>query len=480
MLDLFLKLNESEITESGNFVKSPYYNTDKNLIKIYENLKKIELNHTFESALDNEIYGGLNINDTKKTRLSKEFRSLIKQYLKLKQFEKDENTGMMYELRALREKKITTQYKKKLNEFINKFNNKYKRDENYYANRIIIEDDYYNFTIDDKAFDYPEILDNKRDNIICNFYFQLLHCYNDMMLHEDYAEKKFDLKFPYLDEILENIKENFEKIKIEHPNICIIYLTMLIQRAMRKNESTDKLEKEYVTYLNENMKKFDKSQLYYYYLYLTNYYMLMVKRGNYEYRVKLYEAYYYQEKNNFIFSDDEISPDRFRDIITMAIVCGDTEWAEYFLGNYKKLLDLEKYKDFIELSYAKIYFKQKSYAKSINHLVLIGSRNLANYISSKIIFCKIYYETKDIPAIEFELDNLRKLEQRSKRIDARSKDVVDYFRKYMKQLIKIETLEFLNDKKAKEIAEFSFKEIKKIKYFIPEKVWFLEKFQAKF
>ncbi|HEX2786961.1 MAG TPA: hypothetical protein VHP32_03585 [Ignavibacteria bacterium] len=480
MLDLFSHLTKNEIIEFEKFIKSPYYNTDKTIVKIFENLKKINANYNSDLNSETELFKELNLDNSKRNRLSKQFRSLLKYFLKLKEFEKDENTNMMYELRALREKKFTTHYKKKLNEFIKIFDNKFKRDENYYSNRIIIEDDYYNFTINEKALDYPDILNTKRDNIIYNFYFQLLHCYNDMILHEEYAGKKFDLKFPYLNEILNDIKLNFEKIQNEHPNICIIYYIISIQLSMRKNQSTIELEKLYLKYLEANLNKFDKTQLFHYYLYIVNYYILMLHKGNYDYRQKLFDIYFFQEKNDFLLLNNEINAESFRDVVSIATSTGNLDWAQYFIEKYKKLLNYDKNKDFINLSYAKIYFIKKNYNKSISHLILVGSRNISNYVSAKIIFCKIYYEQKNISAIEFELDNLRKLEKRNKKINELNKSSIDNFTKYIKQLIKINTLEFMHDKKFQELAEFSYDEINKLHYFIPEKNWFLEKFQSKF
>lgn len=480
MIDLFSRLTKNEITEFGNFIKSPYFNTDKNLIKIFENLKNINLDYSSEFDNEKEIFKELNLDTEKKKRLAKQFRVLIKQYLKLKEFEKDENTNMMYELRALREKKITTHYKKKLNEFIKIFDNRYKRDENYYSNRISIEDDYYNFTINEKAYDYPATLDSKRDNIIYNFYFQLLHCYNDMIIHEEYAGKNFNLKFPYLNEILNDIKINFEKIQKDHPNICIIYFVISIQEAIRKNEDTKKLEKKYLKYLQDNVTKFDKEQLFHYYLYIVNYYSVMFKKGHYEYRQKVFEIYSYQERNSFLFLNNQVSPEIFKDIVSMAATTGHLDWAEYFLEKYKKLLNPDKHKDFINIAYAKIYFLKNDYKKSISHLILISSRNYINYISAKIIFCKIYYEEKNIDAIEFELENLRKLDERSRKLNEHSRHTIENFRKYMRQLLKTEELEFKKDIKSKEIAEYNYDQITKADYFIPEKTWFLQKFQNKF
>lgn len=480
MIDLFSRLTKNEITEFGNFIKSPYYNTDKKLIKIFENLKNINFDYSSEFDKEKEVFKELNLDTKKKKRLAKQFRVLIKQYLKLKEFEKDENTNMMYELRALREKKITTYYKKKLNEFIKIFDNKYKRDENYYSNRITIEDDYYNFTINEKAYDYPAILDSKRDNIIYNFYFQLLHCYNDMIIHEEYAGKNFNLKFPYLNEILNDIKINFEKIQKEHPNICIIYFVITIQEGMRKNEDIKELETTYLKYLQDNVTKFDKEQLFHYYLYIVNYYIMMFKKGNYEYKQKLFEVYSYQESNGFLFLNNEVSPEIFKDIISIAIITGNLDWGEYFLEKYKKLLDSDKHKDFINIIYANIYFLKNDYKKSISHLIMVSNRNYTNYINAKIIFCKIYYEEKNSEAIEFELENLRKLDERSKKLNDHSKHVIENFRKYMKQLLKIEELEFKKNTKSKEIAGYNYSKIIKADYFIPEKTWFLQKFQNKF
>lgn len=475
MLDLFSRLSSKEVKEFGNFLKSPFFNKNKDLIKIYDYLGKIQINYIADIGFEEKLLQDLKFSSEKK-RLVREFRVLIEQYLIYKQFEADENTRMMYELKALHEKNEHKYYKRKLNDFIKKFDNKYKRDENYYSNRVLIEGDYYYLTLNDHLFDYPEILDRKRDNIIHNFYFQLLHCYNDMMIHQGYAGKDFGLKFPYLNEILTDISNNAVQIRNEHPNIYVIYLTILISQKVQIGEDTWQLEKEYIAYLEKNIHKFDNSQLFHYYLYLINYYWDLVHLGKLEYREKIFQIYKYAEMNNFIFLNNKVDAENFSTIVSAATTTNNVEWAEYFIQKYKFLLDLETSKDFLNLIYVRIYYLKKDYKKSLHYLSLVGGKNPDNFINAKIFFCKIYYENKDFNGIEIELENLRKYGERNKRIQERLKEGIDNFGKYMKGLLKVNELFFLKDRKYEEMANYYCDQISDTQYFIPQKQWFLEKF----
>lgn len=475
MLDLYSRLTSKEVKDFGNYLKSPFFNKNKDLIKIYDYLGKIRLNYITDIGFEEKLLQDLKFNNEKK-RLIREFRVLIEQFLIYKQFEADENTRMMYELKALHEKNELKYYKRKLNEFIKKFDNKHKRDENYYSNRVLIEGDYYYLTINDHLFDYPEILDRKRDNIIYNFYFMLLHCYNDMLFHQRYAGKNFGLKFPYLNEIISDIRSNLSQIKSEHPNIYVIYLTILISQKIDLGENTGELEKEYVSYLEKNIQKFDNSQLYHYYLYLLNYYWDLVHIGKLEYREKIFQIYKYAEINNFIFLNNKVDAENLSTIVSAATTTNNIEWAEYFIQKYKSLADLETSKDFLNLIYARIHYLKKDYKKSLHHLSQVGSKIPDNFINAKIFFCKIYYENKDFNGIEIELENLRKFGERNKKINERFKDAIDNFGKYMKGLLRTNELFFLKDKKYDETANYYYSQISEAQYFIPQKQWFLEKF----
>lgn len=465
MLEILSKLTKEEISDFTKFLKSPYFNSDKTNLEI--------LNYFISENFENN----LSLKSPFSLEKLDNFRNILDRFLTQKEFEQDKNIYKMYNLKALKSKDDRSRFFKLLKKFRKEFENVYKRDENYYSNKVIIETEYYDLMYMDIMFEDPVILKEIKDNIEYNFYFNYLHIYNDYLIHIRNSNQEYKINFRFLDFILDDIRINEVETKKNHPNVYIIYLTVLISLNSNNYSVSENLEKEYISYLKSNERRFDKEQLYHYNLYLLNrYWELLKATGNNDYRYKIFELYKNAELGGYLLLNEILENEHYKNIITASLTTDNLEWTEYFINKYDSVIKKNVTQDNILLTDAKINFIKKNYTKVLQSLSIIKHDAPLTQVMIKFIICKVHYENRYSSGIINEMENLRKFQKRSKKKSEHIDLIIQRFRYLIKGLLKFIDLKVIDKEKKRAIAITYIQEIKKMEGFIPEKKWFLEKY----
>lgn len=384
----------------------------------------------------------------------------------------------MYNLRALKSVDDKSRFFKLLNKFRKEYENVYKRDENYYSNKVTIEIEYYDLMYLEIMFKDPVILKEIKDNIEYNFYFNYLHCYNDYLIHLRNSGKDYEINFRFLNFILDDIKKNKTDTKNNHPNVYVIYLTVLISINDNNLSEAEKLEKEYIEYLRINERRFDREQLYHYNLYLLNrYWKLLKDTGDDEYRYKIFNIYKNADKGGFLLYNNSLENDHYINIITASLTTDNLDWAEYFTKKYNVIIKRDVSNNNILLTDAKINFIRKNFKAVLESLSTVTLHSPLIHTTTKFIYCKVYYEEKNLEGIINELENLRKYLKRNSNISDYIKLTVTRFRHLFKGLINFLDAKILTKENRRTMANMYIQEINKMEGFVPEKKWFLEKYK---
>ncbi|MBE2254705.1 MAG: hypothetical protein IAE65_00765 [Ignavibacteria bacterium] len=465
MLEILGKLTKEEISDFTKFLKSPYFNSDKTNLEI--------LNYFISENIENNTF--------LKSHFSLEkldnFRNILDRFLTQKEFERDKNIYKMYNLKALKSKDDRSRFFKLLKKFRKEFENVYKRDENYYSNKVIIETEYYDLMYMDIMFEDPVILKEIKDNIEYNFYFNYLHIYNDYLIHIRNSNKEYKINFRFLDFILEDIRNNEAETKKNHPNVYIIYLTVLISLNSNNYSVSEKLEKEYIAYLKSNERRFDNEQLYHYNLYLLNrYWELLKATGNNDYRYKIFDLYKNAELGGYLLYKNSLDNEHYINIITASLTTENIDWTEFFIKKYNAIIKKDISINNILLTNAKINFIRKKYKNVLESLRTVTLYSPLIHTTTKFIYCKVYYEEKNLDGILNELENLRKYLKRKNNISEYTRLTVSRFRYLFKGLIKFLNAKIITKEKKQTMAKMYIQEINKMEGFVPEKKWFLEKY----
>jgi hypothetical protein len=117
-----------------------------------------------------------------------------------------------------------------------------------------------------------------------------------------------------------------------------------------------------------------------------------------EYYSNLYDLYSTQINRGSIIKRGKLNVHMFRNIVTVYIALGKVDEAATFINQYSKYLPLENLENdnVLEIVMAMILFEQGKYDGVQDHLNLVTMRNLNVKIDERRIRTKLYYQTAQI------------------------------------------------------------------------------------
>jgi len=469
MLDHFNKFTKDELKEFRKFINSPYFNSNKSIIKLFEYLHSkypnISEEHISYAAISRNVFSEKKINQAGIRKLISEFMKIMEEYFMQSGLQIDIIANRISLLNKLRERGLNKRFEMNMKELYKMQKKFFQRDDTYYINQSHLEQQYFEFNITRFRKKYAKSLQSISDMRDYSFVFSKLHTFFAMFTNEMSGKKKFDRKF--FNEIMMFVETNKNLISRRHPNIYIIYLVVLMHET-----SNDKFFYDLKKYLETNEKKFTKSNLSYYYNYLISYCMHKINKGDVKFREFAFDLYKTRLKKNLFLINNIITDQEFTSVVNTVIALKEFDWLDEFIEKYKNKLDTEFAKDIYNLTKAKIFFSKKNYKQVFEHLKNVEFKDPVYYFNSKLLLARVYYDSKEFNGLNYIIENLRQYIRENKTLSNDNIAIIKTFNRYIQQLIK------LNEKNSKDklFAKVILKkELDNEKSFVANKSWFYEK-----
>lgn len=429
ILSHFDKLEQNRCRK---YIQSPYFNKSDALIELYEILI-IAINNNYNGELTREwvwgeIYKDQQFNDVRFRKLCSDLLKLIEGFLSQQVYEENPLHKATYLIEAVGRKKMDKLYNSTMKTARRLSDQQPFKPSSYY---------YYQYEIEKNFYELNEA-ENKRtersnvEDIIRNLdYFYLgekLRLYCSVISRQYLVSHEYELLF--IDEIIEHIKNyKFDNIA----PIAVYYQVYLTQKDGDNEDHYFKLKE----LLDQYWKQFPIAEAYHIYTYVINYCTRKINQGQKEF----YEEYFNLNKDllkrEIIFVDGDLSPWRFKNIITVALRLGEYQWVESFIKNYSDRLAEEYRENAVSFNLAQLYFYQKKYDEVVRLLQTIEYEDINYNLNSKTMLLATYYETDEIEPLYSLLESFRVYLNRHKDIPKQRRENYKNLIKYTKKLTKI-------------------------------------------
>ena len=474
MLEYFKDLTEEELVKFEKFVYSPYFNNQKNNVRLFDYLKAlypdIEKADITKESLSVNIYEEKEVNDVKIRKLISEFSLLMEKFYTQQEIEDENIRNKILLLQSLRKRGLQKRFEMNYNSTSKLLKNIFSKDENYYLNKISLINEMFYFKFGDIRGELEKGIQEKSDNLDYYFAFSKLHAFNEMMHNEGTKNKNSFFKKKYWNEIIRQIEEDKEIIARNHPNLLIIYYVVMMFETM-----DDKYLNLLTAYLKDKGKKFKKNNLKYYYHYITQYFIKKTNLGQIEYREKTFNFYKYMRKEKLFVIDNIITDFEFNNVVNTSLALKEYNWLESFVEEYKKYLAPNFVKDAYNLAKAKLMFGRKDYKNIFQYLNNVDYKDANYYAHSKFLLGRVYFDMENINGAKYIVANLKQYLRKRKSITAEQADTIKIFYYYLNELVKIYESKTASKKSLKIILA---KQLDNEKKLIPNKNWFYEKINA--
>jgi hypothetical protein len=468
-------LSPDEMKEVKSFVNSPIYNKNKNIVKLYEAIKpfypefksaECTMEHVYKKIYEKKQY-----NNSIMRNLLSEFYKLMEDYLVYKAVKRQPMRDLLL-LDNL--EKFDKLYLKKLNEV-----------EILLRNSPIFNGSYFfkTWMIGNKIDYY--LNRNKQNKIAFDVLTYGEYRIMDLVLSmpeiiSDISANKLSFKIDFGSNIFEQFVQYFDfegfinSLDSKHPEYSMLKFqyNRFIMFIKKFPENTVHA-REVLKYLKENHEQFEKSYLSLMLTNIENFFQYNLRlSGNKELSGELFELYKFMLSINPKIYDNCFPIVMFKNILHIALLEKEVDWAEDFVNKYIVYVRDEDKDSLLNFCNAYLAFERKEYEKVFSY-----SRNVNDYHYSykeylKILHMMVFYELNQSEQFFSMSDTFRKFIDNSNLINPFKKISYKFFLKLTNKLMKLK----LEDVSPYEITELRNELIEFSKTrFLPYKKWLLEK-----
>jgi hypothetical protein len=470
LLQIVSKLTSQEFREFGDYVRSPFFNKNESVCRLYD---YIALKYPdFDDEMMNKevvfkkLFPGAKYNESFMKTLIFNLSHLAEDYLGYIQYTKEPLGQETHILRELEERNLEGLFLRKLkaaegileqvkykngNYFLSKYNMQSFREAHWLNNQRFL-----NYK------DLPEKDTYTKSNSILAFFF--IKILNEYRLV--YSQKRivnFDYEFEFLDILLEYLKDNYQKYKSPLLEIILNQVLMLKEGKIeyyRKAKEILAAEMDRLAWIE----RFNAMSA------LSAFALEQYYKGNTEYMKERFELHKIVLENKLYGSSEKggrFDEQLFINMVVVGTQMKELEWCEKFIKQYEQFLISENKNIPVFLSRSRLSFATGRYEDALMYLSRIKSLSKASYKTSvKNLTLMIYYEMgREVQAMDVA-DSYRKFLSRDNILPKAQRERNANFLKFYNYLLKLSGNPELINNVRSEISTC---------YNINERQWLLEK-----
>lgn len=471
LIKLLKTLEEEELKRLLKFLKSPFYNANPRIVKLYEYLRKYHPEYQSSKLQKEKVFARIFPNKpfdySKFTNLMSDFSQLLEEYLTLLEYKQDPFQQQKMLAKAFGRRSAYDLFEKKTMKLLAELEDQPFRDISYFERSKALMESYF-FHPQTKKYqtsvDYPEEIMHRLD-----LYFQLskLQLSAELLSQQRLLSKKYNIKW-----LEESLKESEAALSEETP-LLLVYANLI--RLMEQPETGQFyfLKEEFKTHL----KKIPPSDQFFIFQQLLNYSIQQINRGVFAFNPEALDLYKLGLTIGILIEKGQMTESTFSNIVSAASVLKEFDWAVYFIEEYQGFLEEKIRESVCILSYAILNFRKGDYSKTIELLQQYPFSLLLHQLKARSLIVRSWYEEYLLNEdyYEFLMAQIDAFEKFLRRNNEVSTDRQEGFLNFMKILKRLVDYRIQN----KNTRPFKQKLVKKLNDYhqIIMKKWLAEKIE---
>lgn len=396
VIDILQALTKEEMKELTDFIISPYFNRNKNVISLFAELKKFypafENRNMTKENVYSKIFPGNVYADKTFRNLMSDVLNLIEKYLVVKEIE----------LKPLQEKYLLTLSLSKRRLLKPAERSIREADEIYDDSLFDGGNMFYIKHLIEMEKDFLEIHRNNIINLNMKEGEYMIYTFLSkyMLFRMKLANYKHKRGSQKTSEFIEefnsrvNLKQWVEYMEQqggwENEIIAIYYYSTVFMDDINDDASFNKA----LGLFYKNKQKLSVTETLNLYLTFTGFCAVKMARGESAYIETQFNLYAKMDEESLIMGEGEefIHITIFNNMFHTALMLGKLEWAKSFIDEYTPKL-LPEYRDtMFNYAYAWYYFTAKDYEPSLEHLGKVTLENTWIKSRTRLLQIRLYYE----------------------------------------------------------------------------------------
>jgi hypothetical protein len=441
--EIVKSFSRDELKEFNDFVRSPFHNSNKKVMKLYEIIRKTYPEFKSESLGKDKVfqnlYPGKKYNDTVMRILSSDLIRLGEEFLIIKKSRENQFAETLLLLEELSDRAIDSLYQKNFKSIEGILKNIEDARSRYLSKfELEVINVHHHLKREKQQMICRNVLD-RAENLIYFALIELVRNVHDLIINERTFNAKFDFNLVYEFFKCFDFGGLINKIKINrpeyYPSILIMY-NLLMALIHEENETYyDNLKNS----VENNFDKLSRNEISFLLNDMESCCLNRMKYNTEKYRHEIFHVYELMLSSGCysIAGTDDMSFQRFKNILMSGVNLNKIEWVESFVGEYIWKVQPEFRENMRYYSYALIYFSRKNFEKSLEYITKVKYDYFTLKLDAKSWMLKNYYELGYWETAVSFVDSYRHFLNKNKSLSEHFKERHYNYLKFTADLLKI-------------------------------------------
>jgi len=441
LIALLKTFNTQELREFKDFVSSPYFNKNQELVLFYDYLKKIAPKFPSKKIARQFIYNNLfpknKYDDKHMNYLMSFLLKLAEKYIGLRKYQTQKLLPEYHVLASMIDRNLEKHYQQNIIKANKLIDDKKQLDISHYYHRFLLSDIAHQHWESKKERKYNDQLQFKSD------YFDHYFLANKLKYSCEMLNNQQMVATPYVYNMVEEVSQYIEKKDmVTEPIINIYYhiLKMLIE------ENPEPYFVKLKKLLFDNFNRFTKAEMQPMYFHTLNFCNRNIRKGKKAYIKESINLYMKGLDSKLLFENDVLSPWTYKNIVVLGLRSERYDWTEKFIYDYNDSINEQFRKVALHYNLANLFYYKGNLDEALKNLRNVEFTDIYYALDSKEMLMKIYFELDEQEALNALIASFSIFLTRNKQISNKVKQT------YM-NFIKILKLFFKKNKNLEEIKE---------------------------
>ncbi|MEZ4883936.1 MAG: hypothetical protein R3E32_04280 [Chitinophagales bacterium] len=432
LITLLQRLDANEINKLEQFLQSPYFNENQQLIALFYFLKNhyptFDEKHCSAEQAFAAVFPHQKMDKPKLNRLNSELFKLTEKFLVHEFVEKDKGKFQLQLLQIYQHLSLPKHFESTYQRLQKQQGKALEKDVEYYERQFWMEKTLANFQSqkDDRTGDINlQAMTNALD---VYYLLQKLQHWSQMLNRQQIVKIQYDYA------LKEEIFAFLDASEWQHlPAIALYRQALLLKLHPSEYKHYARL-KELV---EEYGGQFNAFEMRAFYTYLENSVKHVFPID--EYYDELFELYSRQLEQGILGKQTPLHHSVFKNVVTVALALQKFDWAADFIeAHHSQIIPASFRQDAYLLNVANLHFAKKDYEQVLDLLLESNSSDVYYKLGEKLLLAKSYFELKELEVLENFLNSFTKyiFDQKDK-IAANKVASYRLFINFLRKLIKI-------------------------------------------
>ncbi len=393
LIDVLSTFSKAELRELQQFISSPFFNKNEELVKFYAYLKKIAPHFPLKKIERRRVYKSLfseqDYDDKHMNYLMSYLLKLTEQYIGYKQYVTHPTLPKYHTINALIDRDLDKHYRYNLKRTTDQLEKQAYRNAAFYYQKYLLADAENRYFLRQQVRKKDIRLQRAAEN------FDVYYLANKLKYSCELLDRNQIFSTDYQLQLTSEITQYLSRHSHEKvPPIQIYYqiYLMLTQAdgSIHFEQLNSLIEKYFYQFPIAEIKEF--------YGYVINFCIRQNNKGI-NFFEELFDRYIFGLERGLLFENDRLPHTTYKNISKVGLLLRKFDWTEQMISDYKNKLSPEFRETAFNYSMADLFYYKKEFDKAQTYLMQVETTDIFYNLDARKMLMKIYYEQGETEAL---------------------------------------------------------------------------------